>query len=117
MADITTVNPQILNTLDVLQQTSMLSSVIKHAGAGKAYQSVAQSAALAIQDAADNMRNMNTMSATAMGVALAQMLATKDLTFAQVITQAQNVATNGMQNFAQVGQDASALINSFPVGD
>lgn len=117
MGDITTVNPQILNTLDVLQQTTMLSSVIKHAGAGKAYQSVAQSAAMAIQDATDNMRNMNTMSATAMGVALAQMLATKDPAFAQVITQAQTVASSGMQNFAQIGQDASALLSNFPVGD
>jgi hypothetical protein len=41
---------------------------------GKVYQSVAQSAAIAIQDAADALRNLTTIEATAAGVAMAEML-------------------------------------------
>jgi len=39
---------------------------------GEVYQEVAQDAAIAIQDAADNLRNMNTIADTALGTAMAQ---------------------------------------------
>lgn len=65
-----------------MSNTSMMSSdssitlqIMKEEGAMKAYQSVAQSTALAIQDSVDNLRNINTISTTALGVAVAQMLA------------------------------------------
>ena len=41
----------------------------------KALQSVAQSVALAIQDATDNLRNVNTIGTTAIGAAMSQLLA------------------------------------------
>ena len=41
-----------------------------------AQQSIAQSTALAMADATDNLRNLNTLSTTAIGVALSQFLET-----------------------------------------
>lgn len=54
--------------------TTKISGIIAGQGGGKAYESVAQSAALAIQDATDHLRNINTISATALAIALAQSL-------------------------------------------
>ena len=72
------VNAQLVNTINVGQQATMTPAVIKASGAGKAYQSVAQSTAIAIQDAADALRNASVVSLTASGVAVAQMLAQGD---------------------------------------
>ena len=45
--------------------------------AGQVYQAIAQSMAIAIQDATDALRNINTIAATATAVAIAQMLGTE----------------------------------------
>ena len=55
--------------------SSITPQIMQDEGTIKAFQSVAQSTALAVQDAVDNLRNVNTISSTAIGVAMAQMLA------------------------------------------
>ncbi len=80
----------------------------------KAQQAVAQSAAIAIQDAADNLRNLSTITTTAIGVALAQLLATGDEKYAKVIEEAQKVMVNGTENFASIGEKASKVLQDFP---
>lgn len=118
MSDITKVNPQILTSIEAIQQATLVGSIIRHTGAGKAFQSVSQSSAMAIQDATDNLRNISTMSATAMGVAIAQMLATGDVaTYTPIITQANTMITNSAENFKTIGNYAGALLKDFPVGD
>lgn len=42
--------------------------------AGKVYESISESTAIAIQDATDNLRNINTIATTAFGVAVSQFL-------------------------------------------
>lgn len=112
-----TVNTQIVSTVNEMQSAALSGDVIKLSGAGKAYQSVSQSSAIAVQDATDNLRNINTMATTAMGVALAQMLATGNADqYSQVITQANTMITNSTANFAAVGTNASNLVSSFPTG-
>lgn len=80
----------------------------------KAQQAVAQSAAIAIQDAADNLRNLSTITTTAIGVALAQLLATGDEKYAKVIEEAQKVMVNGTENFATIGEKAAKIAEEFP---
>ena len=80
----------------------------------KAQQAVAQSAAIAIQDAADNLRNLSTITTTAIGVALAQLLATGDEKYAKVIEEAQKVMVNGTENFASIGEKATKVLQDFP---
>ena len=79
----------------------------------KAQQSVAQSAAIAVQDASDNLRNISTISSTAIGVALAQLLATGDPKYADVITQAQKALTSASEHFADVGEKSAKVLQGF----
>jgi len=80
----------------------------------KAQQAVAQSTAIAVQDAADNLRNLSTITTTAIGVALAQLLATGDPKYSKVIEEAQKVMVNGTENFASVGEKAAKVLKDFP---
>ncbi|MCG9595173.1 hypothetical protein L1D15_00410 [Vibrio sp. Isolate25] len=79
----------------------------------KAKQSVAQSTAIAVQDAADNLRNLNTISTTAIGVALSELLATGDPKYVQVIEQAQKIMEKGTANFAELGSKAAEVAKKF----
>ncbi|MDW6093870.1 hypothetical protein [Vibrio rhizosphaerae] len=79
----------------------------------KAQQSVAQSTAIAVQDAVDNLRNLNTISTTAIGVALSQLLATGDEKYIKVIEQAQQIMEKGTANFSELGSKAAEVAKKF----
>ncbi len=118
MSDITPVDAQIVDTLDVIQKNTLSGDVSKQSGAGKAFQSVSQSSAIAVQDATDNLRNVSTMATTAMGVAMAQMLATGDVkTYAGIIAAAEGMMIASTDHFAKVGTDAGTLVDNFPSGN
>ncbi len=93
-----------------------LASVAAATAAAKAYQSVAQSGAIAIQDGVDNLRNLMTISTTAIGVAMAKFIATQDAFYLQVITEAQGLVTTGATQLTDIGTAASGVINGFPSG-
>lgn len=117
MSDNSQVNSQIVSTVDTMQSAALSNNVIKLSGAGKAYQSISQSSAIAVQDATDNLRNINTMATTAMGVALAQMLATGNADqYSAVIDQANKMVAASTSNFTAVGAGASQLVSEFPAG-
>ncbi|MCW8875426.1 MAG: hypothetical protein OQK51_00005 [Kangiellaceae bacterium] len=112
------VNGKVVNTIESLQQSTLTGTLIKHSGAGKAYQSVSQSSAIAIQDATDNLRNVSTMSTTAMGVAISQMLATGEVDkYAPIIQQASEMVKSSAEAFQLIGSNASKLLEDFPTGD
>ena len=114
--DPTTVNDQVLDTVRMLQVATLSPQVIEMSGAGKAYQSVAQSAAIAVQDATDSLRNISTISMTAMGVAIAQLIATGDSKYTTAIQQSTQMMTDAAAFFKAVGQDAAAVLSGFPSG-
>ena len=106
---------QAVTTIQELQKATMSPQVIKSSGAGKAYQSVAQSTAIAVQDATDFLRNVSTISSTAIGVAMAQLLADPTNTASQiVIQQAQEIVANASTNFESIGSNAASVLNQFP---
>ena len=112
------VNPQILSSLQAIQQATMTTTMIKHSGAGKAYQSVSQSTAIVIQDAADNLRNISTIGATAMGVAMAEMLATGEVDkYSKIITEANKMIASSADNYKIIGTNAEDVLSNFPIGD
>jgi len=83
-----------------------------------AMQVLAHSSAVAIQDAVAHMRNMNTINATAVGSALAQMLATGDVqSYAQVIEQANTMQANSITHFKSIAEAASSLLRDLPQPD
>ena len=76
-----------------------------------AKQSIAQSTALAMADATDNLRNLNTLSSTAIGVALSQFIESGDPKFTEVIQEAQDVVTRGVENFGAVGEKIAIVLH------
>lgn len=88
--------------------------MVTTSGAGKAYQAVAQSAAIAVQDAADALRNVSTIATTAAGVAMAQYLATGDEKYARVLTQTQTMMQGATEDFTRVGSAAANVLKGFP---
>ncbi len=85
----------------------------KKSAIAQANQSVAQSTAIAVQDAADNLRNLSTITTTAIGVALSQLLATGDKKYADVIKEAQGAMEKGTEQFGQIGEKAAKILKDF----
>lgn len=92
--------------------------IIKIQGAGKAYQSVAQSMALAIQDATDHLRNISTVASTAVAVATEMMIADPDKLeqYVKIINQAQETVNKAATTFKDIGTDAGDVLDNFPSG-
>ncbi len=87
--------------------------VIQASGAGKAYQSVAQSSAIAVQDAADYLRNVMTISGVAYGVAMA-LSATGNPNATTLMNNANTIVTNAAAQFKTIGMNAAAVLRAFP---
>ena len=100
----------------VVSDTVITPQIIMTEGAGKAYQSVAQSTAIAIQDATDNLRNISTISSTALGVAMAQFLETKDPSYIQAMELANKMSLEAASNFQTIGINAAAVLKAYPPG-
>lgn len=113
MSDPTTANVQIVDSINVLRSAVLTPQIIKATGAGKAYHSIAQSAAIAVQDATDNLRNMTTIGATAVGVAMSQYIETGSKEHKDAITQAQNLVTQAVSDFQKIGEAAAIVVSSF----
>lgn len=116
MADNSSVNAQIIDTINQVQMATMSPQVVLTSGAGKAYQSVAQSAAIAVQDATDALRNISTIVTTAVGVAMAQYLATGEQKYANVVEKAQDVMEGAAEDYGKIGAAAATVLKSFPSG-
>jgi hypothetical protein len=114
--DPTHVNPQVIDMINQVQLATMSPQVVLTSGAGKAYQSVAQSTAIALQDAADSLRNMSTIATTAAGVAMAQFLATGEPQYAAALTMAQGLMQSATQDFSAIGTAAATVLKGFPAG-
>lgn len=116
MPDPTAVNPQVIDVINQVQLATMSPQVVLTSGAGKAYQSVAQSTAIAVQDAADALRNISTIATTASGVAMAQYLATGDAKYTNVISEAQRMMQAATEDFHRIGGAAATVLKGFPAG-
>ncbi len=113
MSDPTTVNAQVGDSLKMTKQAVLSPDVVQMSGAGKAYQSIAQSMAIAVQDSADNLRNLSTISTTAQGVAMSRLLETKDSFYAQVLEKAQDMMSQANASFQTTGSNASDILKGF----
>ncbi len=103
--------------MPVAASPDMAADIAKLEGAGKSFQSIAQSAAIVVQDATDNLRNVNTISTTALGVAMAQFLETGDMKYAQAIDLAHKISIDATDVFKKSGTDAADIIRGYPSGE
>ncbi len=104
----------VFDAVNATQKATLSSAVVTASGAGKAYQSVSQTAAIAVQDAADNLRNVSTISTTALGVAMAQFIATGEPKYKDAIKEAQGLVSVAAKDFATIGAAASSVLKEFP---
>ncbi len=108
------VDQTVKDMITIAQKATLMDNdVIVHSGAGKAYQSVAQSAAIAIQDAVDALRNVSTISTTASGVVIAQMLA-GDESNSKMLTTLETLMKNSIDDFGKISAAATLALEKFP---
>jgi hypothetical protein len=111
-----TVDPTIIDAINQTELATMSPQVVATGGAGKAYQAVAQSAALAIQDAVDALRRTTAIATSASGIALAQFLASGDPRYLEVLSRTQAMMTSAIDDFAKAGDVAARILKEFPSG-
>ena len=116
MSNINKVNPQTVDSITVGQQAALIPEVIQASVAGKAYHSVAQSAAISVQDASDYLRNASLISTTASGAALAQLLAGSEnsTNATKALTEANKLVAEAAANFKTISDNVANLMNKFP---
>ena len=84
---------------------------------GLALQSVAQSAAMIVQDASNLFRNLSTIEATAIGVATAKWIETpENVAYLLIIEESQRVIQNAATIIEAAGQSASKVLQAFSGG-
>jgi Killing trait len=115
-AGATAVDAVIADAINQIQLAVMSPQSVRTSGAGKAYQLVAHSAALAVQDAANALSGMSTIAATASGVALTRFLTTGDPKYLAGVAAAVDMVKLATDDFARVSAAASAAVNGFPSG-
>lgn len=83
--------------------------------AARAVQSVGQTTAIAIQDAADMLRNVSTIQVTAIGAATAAWISTGDPRFREIVQEAMHVIQTAVATYLTIGQNAFAVLKQFEV--
>lgn len=79
----------------------------------KAVQSIGQTTAIVIQDAADMLRNVSTVEVTAIGAATAAWIATKDPKYKDIIDESMKMIDEAADAYLKIGQNAYAVLNQF----
>jgi hypothetical protein len=109
-----TIDARILDAVNQIQAAVLSPQVVRTSGAGKAYQSVAHSASIAVQDAADALRGISIIAATGSGVAMTRFLATGDTKYLLGITAAQDMVKLATEDFARISVAAAEALKGFP---
>ncbi len=108
ISDVSQINAQLLDP-----------QVVKTQGAGKAYQSVAQSMAIAVQDATNYLENALIVSSAAIAVATEKMVSNPPANipiYSPVIEQAGKTVEMATKNFTDIGMKAGEILKNFPSG-
>ncbi|HEY0311473.1 MAG TPA: hypothetical protein VGC56_03165 [Allosphingosinicella sp.] len=111
-----TVDPAVIDVVNQSQSATMSHQTELTSGAGKAYHAVAASAALAIQDAVDRLRQTGTLATSASGIALAQFLASGDPRYLEALGPIQAMMEKAVGNAASVCAAMSIAVREFPAG-
>lgn len=104
--------------ISVINETNLDPAVVKTEGAGKAYQSVAQSMAIAVQDTTDYLRNITTLNTTTIAACTQLMLQEGKVNpYAEIITNSQNTLNKALKVFKKVGESSAQILKDFPCSD
>jgi len=102
----------------VTKTNEIVSSIdmITAQGAGKAFQGVAHSSTLSIQDGADYLRNISTIATAGIGVAAEKLVTTLDPQYADIINKLQESVKEAAEITKTIGMNAGAVVTNFPSG-
>ena len=103
MEDVEFINSQVLDP-----------TIIKAEGAGKAYQAVAASMAITVQDATDYMRTMSIVTQAAQAVCIEKLVVEKDLTYVAILEQVQTNMAKSIELFSKMIAAAAEGVKTFP---
>lgn len=111
----TALNTQIVDAVTFVNK--IMAEHSQPVGSGLAYQSVCQTAAMAVQDAEAHMRNVMTLSVAVMGAANRKIMENQGSAedFFKIIDQAQVAVQNAIAQFQIAGEAAAKLVSDFPV--
>jgi Killing trait len=108
--------PGLAEAIDIMQAATLSPQVVLTSGSGKAYQLVAQSAALAIVDAGDLMRAAGTLAVFVKAMALTKYAITGEEKYAQAAVAGTLMLTEAIADYAAMCTAAAAAVNEFPSG-
>jgi ABC-type glutathione transport system ATPase component len=80
-------------------------------------QSIGQTTAIVIQDAADMLRNVNTIETTTIGAATAKWIATRDPVYREIIENALKVMQEAAALYLTIGTNAHEVLTKFKTAD
>ncbi len=108
----------VTKAIEEINNQILAPNVVKTEGAGKAYQAVAQSMAIAIQDVTDHLRNISTLTSTAVAVATERMVAEPEKAdlYSKIIAKAQANMNRTADSFEKIGVHAGNVLKDFPSG-
>lgn len=79
----------------------------------RAVQSIGQTTAIVIQDAAEMLRNTNTVQVTAIGSATAKWIATRDSVYQEIIQNCMRVMQDAAALYLTIGTNAHQVLTQF----
>jgi hypothetical protein len=112
----TTADARVVDAVNLIQGAVLAPQVVLTSGAGKAYQAVAQSMAVAIQDATDALRGTSILAATAASVSVVKFLTHGDPKYLLGVAAARDMMINATDEFAKVSANATTIVKAFPAG-
>ena len=101
------------SSVDYINRAVTDTSVVNMNATGQAYQGVANSMALAVENTSSNLANFSTMIQAGLAKALEQYMATKDPIWADIIKNLQGFLGAQALTLKTVGLDAGAVMAVF----
>lgn len=105
---------QAASAAQMAQAATFAPSVAAASARAKAYMIVAQSGAIAVQDATDYLRSVSTICSTATGLAIALALAGDDTTAGKVLGHVSTIMPEATAQYAGIGAAAGIVVSTFP---
>jgi hypothetical protein len=102
--------------INQMQTATLNSQVVRTSGSGKAYQLVAQSAALSIVDAGDLMRAAATLAVFIKAMALTRYAMTGEAKYAEAATVGEHMLTEAIVDYRSMCTAAAESAEQFPSG-
>lgn len=107
------VNPQIKDAVKTTNQSVTSASVSKNFGSAVAYQSVAHTSSIVVQDAGDMVRNVSTICTAAIAVFVIRIVEEDNPMYVPYIQLMQETIQQAGETFVKIGGDAAQVLKNF----